>query len=74
MALHRSKRTPVLKIIQKEKSAPSIASDSKIIKNTTRIIKKTALKLIVISSLFNILEINKKELFKLFIYELLLNL
>jgi hypothetical protein len=74
MAPRRSKRTPVPKTIWEEKGAPSAASDLKITKNTAWTVEKTALKPIIISPLSNISKINKKELSKLSIYKLLLNL
>jgi hypothetical protein len=74
MILHRLKRTLVSKTIYEEKGAPSIASNPKITKKTTRIEYKTALKSIIISLLSEIPEINEQDLPELSTYKPPLNL
>ena len=74
MILRRSKRTPVPRTIWEEKSAPSAASDLKIIKKSARTEQKTALKSIAIDPLSETAELDEKDLPELPTYKPPLNL
>ena len=69
MELYRSQRQPKPKTIWKEKGAPSVARDPKIIKRTDRTEQKTALKPVVVGSLPKTLEIDVNQLPNLSVYK-----
>ena len=68
MELRRSERTRKPKTIWEQKGAPSIARDLKIMKKAARTVKKTALKAVIISTLFDDLGLNKQSLSELLDY------
>jgi Transposase IS4 len=69
MALRRSERKPKPVTIWVEKEAPSAARDPKIIKETARTEKKTALKPIAVGPLPEAVELNEQALPELPIYQ-----
>jgi hypothetical protein len=69
MVLRRSERKPKPVTIWEEKGAPSAARDPKIIKETARTEKKTALKSIAVRPLPEAVELNEQALPELLIYQ-----
>ena len=68
MDLRRSQRTSKPVTIWKEKDVPSIVKDSKITKKNTHMKKKTALKLIAVGPLSNVIKLDEKRLPELSTY------